>query len=119
MTATVARNKLTTLKNKARRHGWLRWIRSEADERALLNGCTFSIERAEHVVDFFPRFLRHSKGEWAGLPFELLDWQRDDLVMPLFGWVRPTGFRRYAKAYVEVPKKNGKSETAAGIGLYL
>jgi phage terminase large subunit-like protein len=110
---------LTTLKNRAKRQGWAKYIRSEADERAMLNGCTFDKQRAEHVVDFFAKFLRHSKGQWAGQPFELLDWQREDLIFPLFGWVRPTGFRRFTKAYVELPKKNGKSSLAAAIGLYL
>jgi phage terminase large subunit-like protein len=119
MTTTVTKNRLTTLKNKARRNGWSKFIRTEADERAMLNGCTFSKKRAEHVVEFFAKFLRHSKGEWAGRAFELLDWQREDLVMPLFGWLRPTGFRRYSKAYVEIPKKNGKSSLASAIGLYL
>jgi len=52
----VVKDRLTILKNKARRGGWLKWIRSEADERALLNGCTFSTQRAEHVVTFFRRF---------------------------------------------------------------
>lgn len=85
----------------------------------MLNGCRFDIARAEHIVEFFPTFLRHSKGQWAGQPFELLDWQRDDVIMPLFGWVREDGFRRFSRAYVEIPKKNGKSTLAAGIGLYM
>lgn len=85
----------------------------------MLNGCRFDIGRAEHIVEFFPAFLRHSKGQWAGQPFELLDWQRDDVIMPLFGWVRENGRRRYSRAYVEIPKKNGKSTLAAGIGLYM
>lgn len=116
---TIVRNQLTSLKNKARRAGWLKWIRTEADEKALLNGCIFSRERGEHVVEFFSKFLRHSKGQWAGKPFDLLPWQRDDVVMPLFGWQRPEGGRRYSKAYCEIPKKNGKSALASGIGLYL
>src|SRR5579863_1661347 len=118
MTATVVKNQLTVLKNKAKRGGWLRQIRSEADERAMLAGCTFSKQKAEHVVNFFAKFLRHSKGEWAGKPFELIDWQRDDLIMPLFGWIRPSGVRRFSKAFVFLPKKNGKSCLASGIGLY-
>jgi phage terminase large subunit-like protein len=120
----MARNaKLLALKNEARKAGWLKYVRSEADERAMLNGCRFNIARGMHCVDFFPRFLRHSKGEWANRPFELLDWQRDDLVLPLFGWERQndTGrwVRRFTKTYVEVPKKNGKSTLASGIGLYM
>lgn len=95
-----------------------RWIKSAADERAIKNGCYFDEAAATHAVEFFPRFLCHSKGKWAGKPFELLDWQRDDLIMPLYGWMRSNGTRRFRKAYVEIPKKNGKSTLAAGIGLY-
>jgi hypothetical protein len=47
------------------------------------------------VRTFFRKFLRHSKGEWAGKPFELLDWQWRDIVAPLFGWKRADGTRRY------------------------
>ncbi len=111
--------KLVTLKDKARREGWLAMIRSEADERAVLDGYYFDPYKAAHVIEFFPRFLRHAKNEFAGQPFELLPWQRDDLMAPLFGWMRPNGWRRYTRAYVEIPKKNGKSTIAAGMGLYL
>lgn len=110
---------LTAVRAKAKREGWLRWLRSEADERAAQAGCYFSARHADYVTEFFPALLQHSKGQWAGKPFELLDWQRDELVQPLFGWLRPDGTRRYRKAFVEIPKKNGKSTLAAGIGLYL
>lgn len=115
----VDNHRLTSLKKQAQREGWGGWIRSEADEHAVLQGCRFSIEHAEHVQTFFRSFLRHSKGEWAGQPFELLDWQREDLIFPLFGWLRADGSRRYRRAYVELPKKNGKSTLASGIGLYM
>jgi len=117
VTVQVAR--LPALLRKAQRQGWKKWIRSEADEQAVLNGCYFDTEAAEHVVEFFPRFLRHSKGQWAGQPFELLDWQRDDIVMPLFGWKKEDGWRRFNFAWIEIPKKNGKSTFGAGLGLYL
>jgi phage terminase large subunit-like protein len=110
---------LLSLKNKAQREGWAKYIRSDADEHAMLNGCRFKVERAERVCKFFRTFLRHSKGEWAGQPFELLDWQREDLIYPLFGWERADKTRRFRKAYVELPKKNGKSTLASGIGLYM
>jgi phage terminase large subunit-like protein len=103
----------------ARRKGWAKYVRSTADERAVLNGCTFDATAAEKVVEFFRRFLRHSKGEWAGKPFELIDWQRDDVIYPLFGWRRADGTRRYRKAYIEIPKKNGKSTIASGLTAYL
>jgi phage terminase large subunit-like protein len=71
------------------------------------------------VRQFFRRFLRHSKGQWAGQPFELLDWQWKSIVAPLFGWKRADGTRRYRRGYIEVPKKNGKSTLFSGLSLYL
>ena len=78
----------------------------------------FDEEAADRAARFFPRFLSHSKGEHAGQPFELLDWQ-DDIIRNVFGWMRPDGFRRYRRVYIEVPRKNGKSQLAAGVALYL
>lgn len=68
---------------------------------------------------FFDRILVHVKGEWAGETFTLEPWQRDQVIRPLFGWKRPDGLRRYRVAYIEIPRKNGKSSLAAGIALYL
>ena len=64
--------------------------------------------------------LVHSKGEWAGQPFELEEWQKREIIRPAFGWKRRSDdLRRYRTVYVEVPKKNGKSHLAAGVGLKL
>jgi phage terminase large subunit-like protein len=53
-------------------------------------------------------FLRHSRGRWAGKPFDLLPWQREQIVREVFGWKRTSDdLRRYRTAYIEVPKKNG------------
>jgi len=80
----------------------------------------FDTEAADLACDFFPRFLRHSKGEWRGQPFELERWQRDEIIRPLFGWKqRADGLRRYREVFVYLPRKNGKSALAAGIALYL
>ncbi len=93
-------------------------MRSAVDELAVREGCYFEESAGLYVVEFFSRFLRHSKGRWAGQPFDLLDWERDEVVMPLFGWKRPDGSRRFRQAYIEVPKKNGKSTLLAGFGLF-
>ena len=81
-------------------------------------GLWFDEAAAERVVRFFGR-LSHYKGEWAGLPFELADWQVEDIVYPLFGWKRADGTRRFRVAYIEVPRKDGKTTLIAGLGLYL
>src|SRR5579859_7810486 len=85
---------------------------------APANGLRFCRDRAQRVIDFF-RFLRHSKGEWAGETFELSPWQQA-MTWILFGWVRAdTGYRRFRTAIVELARKQGKSTWAAGIALYM
>lgn len=115
---------LSSLKAKARREGWLRWIRSEADERAVLAGMRFDIERVERVRMFGEKLLRFCEGPTAGQPFTWMDWQYHDLFGPLFGWVKPSEFynrwvRRYDRVYCQVAKKNGKSPTGAFVGTYM
>lgn len=116
-------HKLTAARARAKREGWLDMVRTEADERAILEGYYFSAGRADHVCDFGPRCLS-LVGEFIGKKFELMPWQRDDLFRPLFGWVRDSEewgktVRRFRRAYVQVPKKNGKSPTGAYVGLYM
>lgn len=74
--------------------------------------------KAEQARKFIQN-LKHTKGVWAGQRFDLMDWQRDDIVNPTFGMVREDGYRKFKTVYCEIPKKNGKSELAAGIALKL
>lgn len=77
-------------------------------------------EAAERAVQFIENFCTHVKGELAGKPFILEEWQKVDIIRPLFGWkVEATGLRKYRTCYVEIPRKNGKSNLAAAIALYL
>ena len=79
----------------------------------------FDPDKARHALSFFSGWLRHSKGRFAGKPFDLLDWQ-GELIAQLFGWMRcDDDTRRYRMAYVSTAKKSGKSTLLAGIGLYL
>ena len=95
------------------------WLRSWGDVPATLDGCYLDEAVGRRACDFFPRFLRHSKGRWAGEAFELMDWQKYDVTIPLFGWRRPDGTRRFRTGHIEIPKKNGKSTWCAGVGLLL
>ena len=72
---------------------------------------TYSKEAADYAVAFI-ECLSHTKGTWAGEPFELIDWQ-EQIIRDLFGILKPNGYRQFNTAYVEIPKKNGKSELAA------
>jgi phage terminase large subunit-like protein len=100
-----------------------RWVRLAAERhlRDLRTGATrglfFDPHAGQHALDFF-RFLRHSKGEWAGRPFDLAGWQQF-IIWVLFGWKRKNGGRRFRTAHISVARKNGKSTLAAGVGLYL
>lgn len=78
----------------------------------------FSEQEAEKAVRFIRR-LRHTIGQWKGVPFTLLPWQEHDIIRPLFGTLRSDGTRQYRLCYCEIPKKNGKSELAAAIALKL
>jgi phage terminase large subunit-like protein len=78
----------------------------------------FDEASAQRAVDFFEKFLVHSKGEWAGRPFLLAPWQKS-VVRQVFGTKRPDGTRQYRRVDIWLPKKNGKSTFAAGLALYL
>ncbi len=80
-------------------------------------GLYFDEDAAQHAIEFFG-WLKHSKGEWAGESFRLEPWQQF-IVGSIFGWKRADGLRRFRNAYVEIPRKNGKSTLASGVGLYL
>ena len=78
---------------------------------------TYDKAAADRAVAFI-ECLRHTKGTWAGEPFELIDWQ-EQIVRDVFGTLKPNGYRQFNTAYVEIPKKQGKSELAAAVALYL
>lgn len=70
---------------------------------------------ADAAVDFFKRYLCLVDGEWAGKTFNPAPWQAHD-IRQIFGWRRrKNGTRRYRFARIWVPRKNGKTEEAAGL----
>jgi phage terminase large subunit-like protein len=111
-------SRLIGLKRQAQRAGWDQWIRSAADEHAVLQGCYFSKALGELPIEYIETHCRQSKGEWGGKPVILMPWQRNDLIMPLYGWQRPGNIRRFRTAYVEIAKKNGKSTIASALACY-
>ena len=74
--------------------------------------------KVQRVYSFFETVLKHSKGGQAGQPFLLLPWQKY-VLSEIFGRCKPDGTRQHRQAYVEIPKKNGKSTMLAGISLYV
>lgn len=101
----------------AHKNNWHSYVHSIADIRAIQNGCYFDLAAALKVEQFL-LLLRHSKGEFAGLPFTLQPFQRDRIIYPLYGWKRPDGTRRYRRGLIFIAKKNGKSALASGLSLY-
>lgn len=81
------------------------------------DGAYFDETAAQAAVDFIES-LTHFQGRWAGQPFLLLPWQ-ERFVRELFGWKNADGTRLYRKAYLEVPRKAGKTALAAAIALYM
>jgi phage terminase large subunit-like protein len=80
------------------------------------NGWAFSENYAQHAIDFIEQ-LEHSTGDYAGKPFKLEGWQAF-IIWNLFGFLNPDGSRRFTRAYVEVPRKNGKSTFSSAVMLY-
>ena len=77
----------------------------------------FNAGAAQHAISYFDN-LRHWKGKWAGTRIHLEDWQTF-VIGSMFGWLKKKDhLRRFRESYIEVPRKNGKTTTLAGIGLY-
>ena len=83
----------------------------------MAEGSHYDKAKADHAVAFI-ECLKHTKGKWAGESFILLPWQ-EQIIRDIFGTVKEDGNRQFKTAYVEISKKNGKSELAAAIALYL
>ena len=72
---------------------------------------------ADFAVNFI-QCLKHTIGQWYDTNFELIDWQ-EQIIRDVFGTLKPDGYRQFNTAYIEIPKKQGKSELAAAVALYL
>ena len=92
-------------------------LRNYKPTRFMLKTSHYDKERADFAVDFIES-LKHTKGKWEGKPFYLLPWQ-EQIIRDVFGIVDKDGNRQFRQAYVEIPKKNGKSELAAAVALFL
>lgn len=74
----------------------------------------FDHERADRAIKIV-KLLRHTAGSFGKKLFDLQPYQAFILAC-LFGWVeKETGLRRFTKSYIEIARKNGKSEFAAAI----
>ena len=83
----------------------------------MAKGSHYDKRMADYAVQFI-ECLCHTKGTWSGKPFELIDWQ-EQIIRDIFGTLKSNGYRQFNTAYVEIPKKMGKSELAAAVALLL
>jgi phage terminase large subunit-like protein len=74
-----------------------------------------SKQKALDVIEFIQ--MLHHTGDFYGQPFILLDWEYE-VIWDVYGTVNDGGYRQYQYAYLEIPKKNGKTELTAGLSLY-
>ena len=96
---------------------FLRKLKDYKPTRFMAKNSTYSKDAADFAVSFI-KCLCHTKGTWAGKPFDLIDWQ-EKIIRDIFGILKPDGYRQFNTAYVEIPKKQGKSELAAAVALLL
>lgn len=96
----------------------MRKLKKYKPTRFMAKGSHYDKDAADHAVCFIEKFCCHTKGRWDGKPFELIDWQ-EQIIRDIFGTIKENGYRQFNTAYVEIPKKQGKSELAAAVALYL
>lgn len=72
-------------------------------------------DRALEPIEFI-QMLNHT-GDFRGKPFVLFDWQHQ-VLWDVYGTVDDSGYRQYRYAYLEIPKKNGKTELTGAIAVY-
>lgn len=72
----------------------------------------FDVEKANAMLYFTETFLKHAKGKWAGQPLILELWQKF-YFSNIYGWQKYNAdgkaVRVIRTAYLQVPKKNGKT----------
>ena len=75
----------------------------------------FNKARAMEPIQFIQ--LLHLTSDFFGKPFVLQDWQHE-VLWNVYGTVLDSGVRQYQYAYLEIPKKNGKTELTAALAVY-
>ena len=87
-------------------------------EQAQDKGLIYLPKKANRVVKY-TRYCKHTKGKWANQPFDQELWQLF-ITGELFGWYyEDINVRRYRTAFIEIPKKNGKTFYVGTLGLYM
>ena len=77
---------------------------------------THDQKKSNRIINFIERVCTHVKGDLAGQPFLLEQWQKE-YIGQLFGTMNDNGQRQYRTSYVQIPRKNGKSNLLAAVAL--
>jgi len=88
-----------------------------APTRFMAETSYYDKDSADFAVAFV-QSLKHTKGQWYNKPFNLIEWQ-ERIIRDIFGTLKADGYRQFNTAYIEIPKKMGKSELAAAVALLL
>jgi phage terminase large subunit-like protein len=94
-----------------------------AQQAADAPGAYFDVAAARRAIDAIQSF-KHTKGRWGNARLRLAPWQVVWVIAPIFGWLAydpelGRAVRVIRSAWIEVPRKNGKSTLSSGIGLVL
>lgn len=71
--------------------------------------------RAERFCEFI-EMMPHVKGKWAGTQLKIEPWQ-SFIIVNLYGWEDANNLRRFRRALVFVPRKQGKTTMVVPVGL--
>ncbi len=93
--------------------------RSPAKRPEYVPGYEWDAAAAERPIQFIESFCRTQNDQGDSVSMTLMDWQKDRVLRPLFGWKKPNGRLRYRRGALFVPKKNGKTTLMAALCQYL
>lgn len=92
------------------------------EEPRNVPGAWFDPARVDKAIKALS-MLRHTQGKWAGRPLTPDVWQIAFIIAPIFGWVHKDTsgqvVRIIRSAWIEVPRKAGKTTLSSGLALIL
>ena len=75
-----------------------RKLKKYVPTRFMASDSYYDKSAADYAVAFIEA-LSHTKGTWAGKPFELIDWQ-EQIIRDIFGTLKPNGYRQFNTARI-------------------
>jgi phage terminase large subunit-like protein len=90
-----------------------------SDRPEFVAGFDWDPEAAARPAEFVERFCRHRADDGKAVRVSLIDWQRDRVIAPIFGWKTKAGRLRFKRAGIWVPKKNRKSSLMSQLAAYM